>query len=221
MTEAASHSDGKSAEVGAVRLAVARFDAATPREISSRKLILAGLDRLPDPFSRDAGPVHVTGSAIVLGPRGTVLHLHKRLGIWMQPGGHLEPGEAPYDAALREAREETGLPVRHVEGGPRLVHLDVHPAGEHLHLDVRYLLSCDDVEPSPPPEESQQVRWFSLDEAISLADEGLVDGLTRVLHETTAASSPGSGETTTRPAPVAHGRASSSSSTRLASSPPT
>jgi 8-oxo-dGTP pyrophosphatase MutT (NUDIX family) len=143
--------------------------------------MLAELDLLADPFDRDAGPVHVTGSALVLGRRGTVLHVHRRLGRWMQPGGHVEPGEAPWDAALREAAEETGLVLGQPEGGPHLVQVDVHPAAEgHLHLDMRYLVLADDSEPSPPPGESQEVRWWDLDEAIAAVDEGLAEGLRRL-----------------------------------------
>jgi len=163
-----------------IRRAVADFDAATPRELGARARFLAELGRLTDPFDRHADPVHVTGSAIVVGPRGTVLHWHKRIGGWLQPGGHVDPGETPWQAALREAHEETGLRVRHPDGGPQLVHLDVHPAGEHVHLDLRYLLVSEDAEPDPPPGESQDVRWFTLAEAIALADPALVDGLRRV-----------------------------------------
>jgi 8-oxo-dGTP pyrophosphatase MutT (NUDIX family) len=171
----------------ALRQVVAAFDARTPREMASRERFLTELDRLPDPFDRYADLVHVTGSAIVSGPRGTVLHLHKRLGIWLQPGGHLDPGEEPWEAALREAEEETGLPVRHPDGGPQMLHLDVHLAAEgHVHLDLRYLLFSADIEPSPGAGESQLVRWFTLDEAVAIADEGLVDGLRRLpdrLHQ--------------------------------------
>jgi hypothetical protein len=63
------------------------------------------------------------------------------------------------------------------------VHLDVHPAAKgHTHLDLRYLLTCDDptAEPAPPPGESQQVRWFSWADAIAVADAGLVDALHRL-----------------------------------------
>jgi 8-oxo-dGTP pyrophosphatase MutT (NUDIX family) len=165
---------------GELRRAVADFDAATPREINSRARFLAELDRLTDPFDRHADPVHVTGSAIVVGPRGTVLHWHKRIGGWLQPGGHVDPGEAPWQAALREAHEETGLRVRHPDGGPQLVHLDVHPAGPHVHLDLRYLLVSEDAEPAPPLGESQHVRWFTFADAIAIADAALVDGLRRV-----------------------------------------
>ena len=166
----------------AVRDAVTSFVAVTEREVASRARFLAELDRLADPFSRDADPVHVTGSAIVIGSRGTVLHWHKRLGGWMQPGGHVDAGETPWAAALRETREETGLPVRHPGDGPRLLHLDAHPAGAHFHLDLRYLLGSGDEDPAPPPGESQQVRWFSLPEAMEVADEALIDGLRRLQH---------------------------------------
>ena len=82
---------------------------ADAREDEARARILDCLDSLPRPFDEEADPVHVTGSAVVVGRRGTVLHLHKRLHRWMQPGGHIDPAEAPWDAALRESEEETGL----------------------------------------------------------------------------------------------------------------
>jgi 8-oxo-dGTP pyrophosphatase MutT (NUDIX family) len=148
------------------------------REARSLSRFLQELEHLASPFDEEADPVHVTGSAIVIGPRGVVLHLHKRLGIWLQPGGHLDPGEDPADAAHREAREETGLDVRHPANGPRLVHVDVHPGPRgHTHLDLRFLLEADDADPAPPPGESQDVRWFTWDEAIAVADEGLVGAL--------------------------------------------
>jgi 8-oxo-dGTP pyrophosphatase MutT (NUDIX family) len=166
--------------VAVIRADVAAFAAATKREIASRERFLDELGRLADPFSREADPVHITGSAIVAGRQGTVLHWHKRLGGWMQPGGHVDAGEAPWQAAVRETVEETGLPVRHPASGPVLIHLDAHPAGPHVHLDLRYLLLSDDVEPSPPPGESQQVRWFPLAEAMAVADDALIDGLRRL-----------------------------------------
>jgi 8-oxo-dGTP pyrophosphatase MutT (NUDIX family) len=166
--------------VAQLRAAVTAFDAVTAREIASRARFLAELDRLADPFSRDGDPVHVTGSAIVAGSRGTVLHWHKRVGGWMQPGGHVDPGETPWQAALRETTEETGLPVRHPGDGPQLLHLDVHPAGSHFHLDLRYLVCASEDDPAPPPGESQQVRWFTLAEAMDVADDALIDGLRRL-----------------------------------------
>ena len=134
------------------------------------------MDRLPRPFARDADRIHLTGSALVIGRRGVVLHLHKLVNLWLQPGGHIDPGETPWDAALREAVEETGLPVR--LRASRLAHVDVHEAPrDHCHLDLRYVVEAADAEPRPPPGESQDVRWFTWDEAIELADPGLVGAL--------------------------------------------
>ena len=77
------------------------------RESSSRDFTIQAFRRLERPYDRHADPTHVTGSALVIGPRGVLLHRHKKLGIWLQPGGHVDGGEAPWEAARREAGEET------------------------------------------------------------------------------------------------------------------
>lgn len=58
---------------------------------------------------------HFTATAIVLYGRKTLLHLHPKLDRWLSPGGHLEPNELPHEAALREAKEETGLDLALIE----------------------------------------------------------------------------------------------------------
>jgi 8-oxo-dGTP pyrophosphatase MutT (NUDIX family) len=167
-----------------VTQAVAARDPIDGREARSRQQILVALGRLPCPFDEHADPVHLTGSGIVLGPRGVLLHRHKRLGIWLQPGGHIEPGEPPWDAARREAKEETGLELRWLSTHypPPLAHVDAHSAAKgHTHLDLRYLLGpVGDDTPDPPLGESQEVRWFGWDEAMGVADPGLL-GLLRHL----------------------------------------
>jgi len=160
--------------VDEVRRAVAAHDPVDGREARARERILTELGELAHPFDTGADPTHVTGSAIVVGTRGTVLHMHKRLHRWLQPGGHVAPGEAPWETARRESEEETGLRVRHPAAGARMVHLDVHAAADgHVHLDLRYLLLAPDADPSPPEGESQLARWYSWDEAMVLADDAL------------------------------------------------
>jgi 8-oxo-dGTP pyrophosphatase MutT (NUDIX family) len=162
----------------ALRQLVTAHRACDPREERSCSLMLEQLDRLPHPCDRDADPVHVTASGIVVGRRGTVLHLHRKLRRWLQPGGHIDAGEHPSAAARREAREETGMVVAHPASGPLLLHVDVHPAAEgHTHLDLRYLLFAGDEDPRPPAGESPLARWWSWQEAESVADDALLGAL--------------------------------------------
>jgi 8-oxo-dGTP pyrophosphatase MutT (NUDIX family) len=102
----------------------------------------------PDIMSQAHEPGHVTGSALVIDQTTGrfLLHHHKTLGRWLQVGGHCDPGEDdPAQTALREAREETGLPdLRLLADAP--IDIDVHPIPArvdrpaHLHLDIRYAL---------------------------------------------------------------------------------
>jgi 8-oxo-dGTP pyrophosphatase MutT (NUDIX family) len=173
-------SDPGGSLLASVGAAVWRRQPVDGREARARDRILVALGRLPRPFDQDADVTHVTGSALIVGPRGVLLHRHKRLGIWLQPGGHLERGETPWAAAIREGGEETGLLLRWASpgpvGDPILAHVDVHDGGRgHTHLDLRYLLTvCGGDEPAPPSHESQEVQWFGWEDAIAIADPGLV-----------------------------------------------
>lgn len=105
---------------------------------------LALLDGSPSPARRDQmEPGHLTASAFVVAPDGTGLLLidHVALGLWLQPGGHVEADASPMAAAAREAVEETGVTLAAGE----VIDLDVHhipprpSRGEaaHRHYDVR------------------------------------------------------------------------------------
>lgn len=109
----------------------------------------------------------------------TALHLHKRLGLWLQPGGHIDPGEWPADGALREATEELGITPTHPPSGPRLVHVDVHDGGRgHLHLDLEYLLLAEPGAVfTPAVGESQDARWVAIDEVGDWADMSVRDAV--------------------------------------------
>lgn len=148
---------------------------ADAKETHDRETMLRFLDELPQPFSRHQETAHFTASALVVDAsraRTALVH-HRKLGLWVQPGGHLDPGEEIETAALREVREETGL-----DGTlERLIHLDVHEIPSrpdfraHLHLDVRFLVEADGE--LVLSEESHDVRWCSFDEAVRMGDDSV------------------------------------------------
>ena len=126
-----------------------------------------------DPFARDAfGPGHFTASAFVLHPERLALLLvhHRKLGRWLQPGGHIDPGDpGALAAARREAEEETGL-VGLEPRGTGLFDLDVHrfparPWGDpaHEHFDLRFLFRAAHGSAAAGPEVGE-VRWMTRDE---------------------------------------------------------
>jgi 8-oxo-dGTP pyrophosphatase MutT (NUDIX family) len=153
---------------------LARRPPVDEREAASIARFRAELAGRSEPCSETADTTHVTSSAIVVGPRGVVLHKHKRLGIWLQPGGHIDDEESPGDAALRECFEETGLRAEHFSGCAELVHVDTHdgPRG-HYHLDLRFLLSVPDDDPTPPEGESPEARWWSMHELSNHHEPGI------------------------------------------------
>ncbi|TVP66772.1 MAG: NUDIX domain-containing protein [Nitriliruptor sp.] len=152
-------------------------DPVEARSLARTRALVAWLSA---PLDEHADPTHVTGSAIVLASDGRVLlHRHKRLGRWLQPGGHLDPGETPWAAAVRETAEETGLVAHHPDADPFLLHVDVHegPRG-HVHLDLRYLLHGDaEVALRPAAGESPDVGWWDTDEAARVSDASTLAAL--------------------------------------------
>ncbi len=122
---------------------------------------------------------HLTASAWVVDEAGekVLLTHHAKLNLWVQLGGHLEEGDASVAAAaLREAREESGLTsVRLVS--ERIFDVDVHsiPARgnvpAHFHYDLRFLCVAASQEPLRVSDESHDVAWVAVAEVPSRTGE--------------------------------------------------
>jgi 8-oxo-dGTP pyrophosphatase MutT (NUDIX family) len=135
-----------------------------------RDELLAHCEAHPDAMWKQGPPAHLTASALVFNSSldKVLLTLHAKAGLWLQFGGHFEPGDnSVHAAATREAREESGIDdlVLH----PQLVHLDRHAllasgfgrCAEHL--DLRYAGIAPDEGSYAVSEESLDVAWWPVD----------------------------------------------------------
>jgi 8-oxo-dGTP pyrophosphatase MutT (NUDIX family) len=123
----------------------------------------------PRCFERSLVEGHITASAWIVDRTRThaLLHHHRKLGRWLQPGGHADGEADVLCVALKEAREETGMvelrPISH-----EIFDLDVHeiPARgadpAHYHHDVRFLIEGDRNATPVASDESREVTWIPL-----------------------------------------------------------
>jgi 8-oxo-dGTP pyrophosphatase MutT (NUDIX family) len=118
----------------------------------------------PDGFERTRRDGHFTGSAWLVSADGerVLLTHHRKLGRWLQLGGHADGDRNLGAVALREAEEESGLSGLRLETG--IFDLDRHriPARgeepEHWHYDARYVIRAT-AERFAISEESLALAW--------------------------------------------------------------
>lgn len=164
---------------------------ANPEATEAGDRVLEFMSRTPAPCSRQTEEGHITCSAFVVdqGFTKAALIKHAQLERWLQPGGHMEAGEYPAEAAVREAIEETGLTGVQL-WAPGLIDIDIHtiPANprkgepEHSHYDLRYLCVAVNEELAPDMTETTGSAWLSFEDI--LADPSMPESIKRMVRIT-------------------------------------
>jgi 8-oxo-dGTP pyrophosphatase MutT (NUDIX family) len=127
---------------------------------------------------------HLTVTGFVVHKGRTALHWHRKVQSWLPAGGHIEPGEDPVQAVLREVREEFGLDAEVVPLAPRVSYAGgpeqleppytilvcpVEPG--HEHIDLVYFLRVTGGYPGRSHDPENPIRW--VDERTLREDDGL------------------------------------------------
>lgn len=152
------------------------------REAADRENLLRYLRQFDDLLGRENPLAHLTASSWIVDPSRTqvLMVYHNIYDSWSWTGGHADGDADLLAVAMREAQEETGVPVRPVR--PALYGLEILPVpahekrgkqlSAHLHLNLTYLLEAD---PSVPlrkkPDENRAVAWFEKEAAVRASSE--------------------------------------------------
>jgi 8-oxo-dGTP pyrophosphatase MutT (NUDIX family) len=147
-----------------------------PQRVAEVAQFSAFLASSPDVFQRWHLPGHFTGSAWLVSADGerVLLTHHRKLGRWLQLGGHADGDPDLAQVALREAEEESGLSALQVV--PSIFDIDRHriPARgnepEHWHYDVRFVVRAGDDEAFVVSDESHALAWRRIDEIAADTD---------------------------------------------------
>jgi len=149
------------------------------------------------------GQRDITASALIIRetPRGplALVHLHRKLGLLLQVGGHVELDETPWAAVVHEIREEAGygldqlavlqpydtrLPAPNNVAHPLPAVFDTHRVNDtpHYHSDLLYALVTSELPAHQPTAgESRDLRWYTLaqlhEDPLVLPDNAIYYGL--------------------------------------------
>ena len=141
-------------------------------EIKYKAQMLEFLKNNESCFERSCAIGHFTGSSWLENRDGSAFLLtkHKKLGLWLQLGGHADSDNDLLNVSIKEAQEESGIanifPV-----SEEIFDLSVHliprfvDIPEHYHYDIRFFLKTNENDDSiGVSEESTDLRWFQDDE---------------------------------------------------------
>lgn len=150
------------------------------------------INQNPNCFERTNLNGHITGGAWLLSPDGkkVLLTHHKKLGIWLQLGGHSDGDPDTWHVAFREATEESGIQgIEFVTRDIFDVNIETIPEypkknePEHKHYDVRFLLKAP-TEDFIVSDESDSLKWVDKEELAEMANKGeLTKAMMRLMQK--------------------------------------
>lgn len=160
---------------------LAEYQPVDREQRTCRDQIITFVERHARCFERSLTVGHVTGSAWLLNRDGShvLLTHHRKLGKWLQLGGHADGETDILAVALREAREESGLasiePVFDA-----VFDVDIHaipangPTPAHDHFDIRFLLRTTEGDEYRVSDESHELAWVTPDNVPKLTGDPLL-----------------------------------------------
>jgi 8-oxo-dGTP diphosphatase len=180
--------DGAVAAVADLVSSIAPVDAVEARH---RAAALAWLRATDDVFRRAkpaTPPRHLVSYVVPTDPAdgAVLLCAHRNAGLWLPPGGHVEPGEHPADTARRELAEELA-----VDGGvaarPGFLTITRTVGIDAGHEDVSLWFRAEVPRATrlrPDEGEFTEVRWWSRAEVAAADPAGFDPHLGRYLAKT-------------------------------------
>jgi 8-oxo-dGTP pyrophosphatase MutT (NUDIX family) len=132
-------------------------------------------------------PRHLVSYVVPIDDDGVLLVAHRNAGLWLPPGGHVEPGEHPADTAARELTEELGVPGDRAGRDPVFLTVTRTVGVDAGHTDVSlwFVAAVGRAEPLAPDDgEFADVRWWSRAELAAAAPGRFDPHLARFLAKT-------------------------------------
>jgi ADP-ribose pyrophosphatase YjhB (NUDIX family) len=125
---------------------------------------------------------HFTSSALIIRGNKILLVYHRKLDVWLYPGGHIEADENPDEALVREVKEETGLDIKIISDrnvtfsdkkmkvsclhNPCVVLCEL--VGDHYHNDLVYLCKVTGGKLKLDHDEANEIGFFDAKEISSM-----------------------------------------------------
>jgi len=129
---------------------------------------------------------HFTATGIVFNENKQILMIfHKKLNVWLPPGGHIEDNELPTKAVIREIFEETGIKVEIIQTENKILTLsnndcielekpfillleNIERNWEHNHIDMVYICKALNKNLILQKTEINDIGWFEIDQVKEL-----------------------------------------------------